>query len=193
MPHAREAFDRIMMEEFDTVLDIGCGKGQHHTNFTNAGKQCTPTDWVGHFPGVVVGDFNKLNFMELFDVTWAAHVLEHQLNVHQFLDKMIALTKDNGWLVITVPPMKHDIVGGHVTLWNCGLLLYNLTMAGIDCRDIKLKQYGYNCTAIVQKKQFVVPWKQLTMGNGDIETLKNWMPDFAKQGFNGDIKEWNWT
>ena len=182
-----------MMEEFDTVLDIGCGKGQHHTNFTNAGKQCTPTDWVGHFPGVVVGDFNKLNFMELFDVTWAAHVLEHQLNVHQFLDKMIALTKDNGWLVITVPPMKHDIVGGHVTLWNCGLLLYNLTMAGIDCRDIKLKQYGYNCTAIVQKKQFVVPWKQLTMGNGDIETLKNWMPDFAKQGFNGDIKEWNWT
>lgn len=192
MPHSRDAFERILKEDFETVLDIGCGKGQHTNGFRDAGKECTPTDWVKHFPGVFCGDFNKVHFPHQFDVTWAAHILEHQLNVHQFLDRMITLTKDDGWLVITVPPMKNEIVGGHVTLWNCGLLMYNLVLAGLDCRDIKLKTYGYNCSAIVQKKVVEVPWHKMTMGSGDIEALKQYMPDFVQHGFNGDIKEWNW-
>jgi hypothetical protein len=122
---------------------------------------------------------------------WCSHCLEHQRDIRTFLQCINFNTKENGWIAITVPPMKDEIVGGHVTLWNAGLLMYNLILAGIDCSQAKVKTYGYNCSVIVQKKSIEVP--SLKYDQGDIKTLSKFFPEgYNYQGFNGNIKELNW-
>jgi SAM-dependent methyltransferase len=187
---AGDALEKLLNDyTFDTVLDIGCGKGQHTKILVEQGKQVTATDYHKRFKNVVEGLYHNLKF-EPHDITWASHVLEHQLNVNEFLTKMRRETRLGGWCVVTVPPAKRYIVGGHVTTWNAGILMYNLVLAGFDCRHCSIKRYGYNITVIAQATAFDLP--QLNFDNGDIDLLKPWLPEFCEEGFNGDIDEWNW-
>jgi hypothetical protein len=187
---AGDALEKLLKDyEFDSVLDVGCGRGTHTGILREHGKRVTATDYRAQFDGVVEGLYHDLEF-EPHDITWAAHVLEHQLNVHDFLTKLRRDTRVGGWTVVTVPPAKGAIVGGHVTVWNAGLLLYNLVLAGFDCSGASIKKYGYNITVIAQAQQFDLP--RLNYDNGDINTLKPWLPEFCGEGFNGDITEWNW-
>ena len=116
--------------------------------------------------------------------------MEHQLNVNHFLKKIFSCLKDDGILAITVPPLKEEIVGGHVSLWNAGLLLYNLILAGFNCKDASVKSYGYNISVIVKKKKAKLP--NLKFDNGDIRDLAEFFPFNATEGFDGQIQEWNW-
>jgi SAM-dependent methyltransferase len=175
---------------FDTVLDVGCGHGVHSTIFKEAGKKVTSTDYSTLYPGTIIGLYNNLEF-QTHDLTWASHVLEHQPDPHQFLKKMRNETKEGGWTCITVPPLKHSIVGGHVSLWNAGLLMYHLVLAGFNCKDAKIHQQDYNISIIARAESFLLP--ELNYDSGDVDTLAPWLPAFCKEGFNGDIKEWNWT
>jgi hypothetical protein len=95
-----------------------------------------------------------------------------------------------GIIAITVPPAKHQIVGGHVTIWNAGLLLYNLIIAGNDCRLAAVKSEGYDISVIAPKVPIRLP--NLRRDVGDIETLQGYFPLAAKQGFDGRISELNW-
>jgi hypothetical protein len=117
-------------------------------------------------------------------------VLEHQRNPGAFLDKVRRDLRPGGWLVVTVPPMKREIVGGHVTLWNAGLLLYQLILAGFDCREAAVRSYAYNVTVITRNRPVQLPW--LAHDEGDIERLAEFFPNGAHQGFNGDIERLNW-
>lgn len=173
--------------DFRTVLDIGSG-GNHATIFTDAGKDVVTNNL---YDADYVGDYLCLGLGK-FDCIWASHVLEHQPNPNLFLKKCFNELNDNGILAITVPPLKNEIVGGHVTLWNAGILLYQLILAGFNCIDASIKTYGYNISVIVRKKPFVMP--ELKMDSGDIETLTPYFPIPMKghDMFNGDIKEINW-
>lgn len=175
--------------DFESVLDIGAGYGLHTNWFRKAGKQVTATDLVPHVEGMVVGPYLDLEF-EPHDLTWASHIAEHQPNVNQFLKKVRKDTKAGGYTCITVPPMKHNIVGGHLMLWNGGMLMYHLVMAGFNCKNCSIKQYGYNISIVAQADEFELP--ELYYDSGDIEKLKPWLPDFAVQGFNGNIESLNW-
>ena len=117
-------------------------------------------------------------------------MLEHQLNVNQFLKKVRSKTRIGGYTCITVPPLKHNIVGGHVTLWNAGILLYNLVLAGFNCKNAHIKTYNYNITVIAQADDFDLP--KLKYDSGDIKRLKPWLPEFVTEPFDGQITEWNW-
>lgn len=184
------AVDKLLADyEFNSLLDIGCGAGVHTRIFAEQGKQVTATDYCARFDGVTQGLYENLVF-EPHDVTWASHVLEHQLNVNHFLKKVRQETKTGGITCITVPPMKQQIVGGHVTVWNAGLLLYHLVLAGFNCRHAAIKKYGYNITVITQAQEFQLP--VLNYDSGDITLLKPWLPEFCAEGFNGDIDQWNW-
>ncbi len=182
--------------QFNTVLDIGCGTGRHSQKFREAGKDVTGVDIVGLAPGVIVADYLKHNFDRQFDCAWASHVLEHQPNVNLFLRKVHGDLRDGGVLAVTVPPLKHNIVGGHLTLWNAGLLLYNLVLAGFDCRQARVKHYGYNISVIVQKTPANIPYDKLKYDSGDIDTLAPFFPQHPKlpiqQSFNGDIRQLHW-
>jgi SAM-dependent methyltransferase len=180
--------------QFQTVLDVGCGKGEHTRMFRERGYTVTPVDHQNLCDNVVMtyGIDENSHMSTRYDLVWTSHVLEHQMNTLTFLQCLKADLKEGGWLSTTVPPLKHEIVGGHVTLWNAGLLLYNLVMAGFDCSQAKIKSYGYNISVIVQKKSIELP-ANLHYDRGDIEKLSQFFPQpYRHQGFNGQIQEWNW-
>lgn len=176
--------------QFDTVLDIGCGPGKHSSRLKAAGKTVTSTDFTARFEGVVEGDYASLAF-DQHDAIWCSHVLEHVLDAQTFLKKVISECKLGGPIAITVPPLKHEIVGGHVSLWNAGLLLYRLVLAGLDCRDARVGCYGYNVSVIVEKK-LIDNMPPIRMGGGDIELLAEYFPIPVKQSFNGKDINHRW-
>jgi len=193
--------------EFKTVLDVGCGAGEQSKVFQDNNKSVTELDFGNSIytknrdKNYIVGNYIDIKFKNKFDVIWVCHVLEHQLNVNLFLKKVHTDLKEGGLVSITVPPKKDKIVGGHVTLWNSGLLLYNLVLAGFDCSEVKIKKYGYNISIILKKKSIKVP--EISYDCGDIERLKSYFPKellwkdshgkFVLEGFNGKISELNWN
>lgn len=194
---ADEALNKLLSEyAFQTVLDIGCGSGEHTEVFRAAGKSVTAIDKRPACQGAILGDYQQHVFERPFDCIWSSHVLEHQPNVHLFLSKMFSDLADGGILAVTVPPAKPQIVGGHLTLWNAGLLLYNLIVAGFDCSKAAVKKYGYNVSVITPKIPADYDPAELMFAGGDIERLRCFFPAGAsidwKQGFDGDIVEINW-
>lgn len=185
--NAKEALEACRSLEFSTVLDVGAGDGVHAAFFREMGKDVKTCDLKD---ADYVGKYTSLSMPQKFDLIWCSHTLEHQPNVLSFLTKVRMDLKEGGYFVVTVPPLKHDIVGGHVSLWNAGLLLYNLVLAGFDCSKAKVKTHGYNISVIVQYKPIELP--ELKMDFGDIEVLSEFFPFDAKNGFNGNIEELNW-
>ena len=181
-------FEKLVKDfQFTNALDVGSGDNRYAEAFKLNNKECFTTDIL---ESDYQGDFNNLDFGRKFECLWCAHVLEHQLNVNVFLKKCFDLLEDDGILAISVPPMKHEIVGGHLSLWNTGLLLYNLIITGFDCSEASVKTYGYDCSIIVKKKPATLP--ELRYDYGDIERLSQFFPFDARQGFNGQILELNW-
>ena len=125
-----------------------------------------------------------------YDGIWCSHVLEHMPDVGLFLRKVRSELKEGGLLAITVPPMKHEIVGGHTSFWNEGLLLYRLILAGFDCSQARVGRYGYNISVLVRKREYDMP--ELEHDNGDIERLSRYFPFNARQGFDGRTGNINW-
>jgi SAM-dependent methyltransferase len=176
---------------FNTLLDIGSGpKSAAYSLFTDNDKTVTRQDINPDYQPDLLGDFNNLAIVDQYDCVWCSHVLEHQLNVNHFLTKIFHTLKDGGVLAITVPPLKEEIVGGHVTLWNAGLLLYNLILAGFDCKNAAVKSYGYNISVIVEKKTAILP--NLNYDSGDINALNEFFPLGVYESFDGNIQELNW-
>ncbi len=185
----------LLLEQyaFETVLDVGCGDGGHARHFAAHGKRVTTVSFepYGDHRPDFVGDFMDFPVDTRFDVVWCSHALEHQANVRQFLQRLVDCARPGGLLAITVPPARPYIVGGHLTVWNTGLLLYNLIAAGIDCREARVKVYGYNISLIVPVHRIELP--DLRHDLGDIERLARFFPMPVKQGFDGRIEEIGWT
>lgn len=175
--------------DIKTIIDVGSGTGQHAKAMRDAGKDVTaisliePADWLG--------DFMKWPLAKTdFDAIWACHVLEHQVDPGAFLRECRRRLRPDGYLFVTVPPLKPEIVGGHVTLWNAGLLLYQLILAGFDCRTARVGTYGYNISVIVQNKPITLPL--LHRDNGDIDRLAQFFPLPVQEAFDGRIKNVQW-
>lgn len=186
--NAELAFNKLISNyEFNTVLDIGSGVGQHSSIFTRKGKNVHTISLKP--PAYYIGDYLTFKSPLKYDCIWASHVLEHQPNVNLFLTKCFNDLKDDGIFAVTVPPYKPNIVGGHLTLWNAGLLLYNLIIAGFDCSEAWVRTYGYNVSVILRKKRAV--HQPLIMDCGDIEKIKHLFPMPVEQGFNGSVTNVN--
>lgn len=148
----------------DRVLDVGFGKGSASMVFALAGKQVVGIT-VGehcikltrrHFKllGITAIDAPFLGFTsdDQFDLIWMSHVVEHSNNPGGMLQKARTLLSDDGWLVVCVPPFKHRVVRGHLSVgWNLGLLMYNLLVCGFNVREGHFIQHGYNVFACVRR------------------------------------------
>jgi 2-polyprenyl-3-methyl-5-hydroxy-6-metoxy-1,4-benzoquinol methylase len=137
---------------FESVLDIGCGIGKQTEIFKKNNKLVTSTDIKAFRHDTVVGNYLDLQF-DPHDITWVSHVFEHQLNSNLFLKKVRLDTKVGGHVCVTVPPAKNQIVGGHVSIWNAGLMLYHLVLAGFDCKRAHIKKYNYNISVIAKAEE----------------------------------------
>ena len=195
---------------FQSVLDIGSGAGEHSDVFLRHGKSVTALDYGKsvYFQRhdndqsdlqVLVLDFNSFEPVEQYDCVWCSHVLEHQLDVQAFLLRVGRCLKEGGVLAITVPPMRSEIVGGHVSFWNGGLLLYRLVLAGFDCANARLLRYGYNVSVLIQKKSIDVKGV-LSYDAGDIRRIRQYLPSQLEyrpndidDPFEGDIEEIGWS
>ena len=187
---------------FQTVLDIGSGAGDHAKILHKHRKKVTALDLGTSIYAqqksnnddeieTLKCDFFAYEPISKFDCVWASHVLEHQANPGIFIKKCLQLTKEGGIIAITVPPMENYVLGGHLTNWNAGLLLYHLVINGIDCSNCSIMSYGYNISVIVRNNKR--PDLDLTYDNGDIKKLSQYLPKFINADvFDGRIRKWNW-
>lgn len=153
-------------------------------NLPNLKPICAPIEALS-------ASWRLLDVTYQYVILWASHVLEHQCDLGRFLEACLEMVKPGAWLFFLVPPYKTQVVGGHVSVWFPGLLLYNLVLAGIDCRNASVKKIGYNIACFVKYKPFDLP--PLKNDAGDIETLAPWLPEgMGGQGFEGDFDELNW-
>jgi SAM-dependent methyltransferase len=179
-----------------TVLDVGSGPFEYHANILRIDGYTVDTcDF--HDTATYKGNFNDIEIPIQYDGVWSAHCLEHQLNVNAYLRKVSNVCKDDGLICVTVPPLKHLIVGGHTTLWNAGLVLYNMVLAGLDCSEAKVKTYKYNISVIVKKKTFEMP--QLKFIGTDLGVLRPyfptdlpWVGSEGRPKFDGQVEDLNW-
>lgn len=184
-----EAFHRLVRDyEFRTVLDVGCGESQPAARaFRDVGNLVTTID--RRWKADLQADYLDAQFQPV-DAIWCCHVLEHQLQVHAFLMKLRYDLEPGGVLALTVPPLKHAIVGGHVSLWNEGLLLYRLVLAGWDCSEARVGVYGYNISVLVRRRDADLP--ELDGANGDLERLAPYFPVPVHQGIDGRLGNVRW-
>lgn len=194
---SHEAMSKLLKEyEFDTVLDVGCGMGLHMRQFLKAGKAVTGIDFNICFKKlndqVIYDDFITHEFSLQYDCVWCSHSLEHQMNVGKYLGKIFKVLKDGGILALTVPAANFDrIIPGHVTVWNVGLLLYNLIENGFNCKTAIAFNDGSDCSVIVRKE---------AIKNYDHTRIKEYLPEglqFEKTryggfAFKGNIKSIHW-
>lgn len=179
--------------DFRNILDIGSGPGLHADHMRQAGKLVYTVDVNPDYRADFQCDFMDLNIHPAgrYDAVWCCHVLEHVPNVQLFLQRVHLLLAKDGVFAVTVPPAKHEIVGGHLSIWNAGLLLYNLVRAGFDCSEASVKQYGYNISVIVRKTAIKLP--PLRHDSGDLDTLRAFFPPSAQgERFDGNIERLNW-
>lgn len=212
---AKKAFYKVheILKGEGTILDIGCGTElQHAKEFDMLGYEVDGLDIFDEedfavdniLKEYIQNDFSNMGSrigVQLWDCLWCSHTLEHQRNVGVFLDKMHEYSKTDSLVAITVPPRKDAIVGGHVSLWNAGLLLYNLVLSGFDCSRAMVTTEGYNVSVVVEKADIREELSEIPLeyNNGDIFKLKKFFPPELFKGphsngdqFFGVIKNLNW-
>jgi SAM-dependent methyltransferase len=89
-----------------------------------------------------------------FDLVWSHHCLEHSFSPFAALLEWRRLLRPGGYLAVTVPPHKTEIVSGHFIVgWTTGQLLYVLGCTGYAVGQGRFVQQGYNIRALVRKEQ----------------------------------------
>lgn len=208
IPGQKDIVRQALMYDFDSIIDIGAGNLCATNLFIENGRQTVATvNDPAHYNMTAVPDNLKLiadiniedyadpTMMGKFDAVWLAHVLEHTLNPGMALRTVHDLLKEDGWLFISVPPFKHQVVGGHVSVgWNLGILMYVLILTGFNVREGSFIWHGYNVSAFVQKTARPENY-HLISGIGDIEKIAHLFPAAvgARQGFEGNLKSVNWN
>ena len=189
MQHIVKHFD------FETMLDVGAGLGRDARVIKESGKLKEPPiliDLVDPKDRAeyesekleALGEWYTTDFMDLpetrnFDLVSCSHCLEHQLNIHDFLKKLIRATKDDGILAIVVPPPNYQegIVGGHTNIFTPELLLYRLLLAGLDCSKAHVIVYKWNIGVVLRKKEIDLPFLLGGVGNRpELHAMREWLP-----------------
>ena len=180
-----DALQRFLALPWKECLDIGSGEGRHAAYVRERGRTVRTVDLRN---ADVEGDYLDVELKT--DAIWCCHTLEHHTNPGLFLKKCFDDLNDGGFIAVTVPPAKHFIVGGHVTLWNAGLLCYQMILAGFDLRNASVGSYGYNISVIAKKEPFDRP--ELRYDNGDINTLGCYFPIPVRENFDGRLPNIRW-
>ena len=149
-------------KKFKTCLDIGCGDGVHGEIMKQAGLKVTGVDKYSD-----KADFN-MDFMSYtkarqmnFDVVFCSHVIEHQRNIGDFLDRIYDVLSDDGVLIITAPNHSTEIlVEGHLNSFLFPLFLQQMIHAGFDCKNGKYLSSIENSFIVTKARDFELDERQ---------------------------------
>ncbi len=184
-----------------TVLDVGCGVGDHAKIFMHYGKIVTGIEAGFTAPthnkafDFIHAEFLDHVFEKTYDLVWCSHVLEHQLNVGAFISKLFDCCNSNGKVAIIVPDALGKIVEGHVSFWNVGLLMYNIIQCGYSCRNAAAKTSGGNVSVIVPKEPMQIANDYRARGDSSQyfpNEIHMGRTRFGGINFDGNIQELNW-
>ncbi len=164
--------------QFNTVLDIGSHRGTIPKILQAFGKKVTTIEVLEGFPTPdYKSNYLDTVFSEKFDCIWCSHILEHQLNVGQFLDKCYNDLRVGGILAVTVPCEYNNpkLSMGHSVYFSPWSLTYNVAAAGFDTRKAAIAVYLDNITMIVykpnhkiEKKLGFAPYPPINLSEEDL-------------------------
>ena len=157
---------------------------------------------------ILMGNF-MCSTTEVYDALWVHHVTEHILDPHVFMVKLHSMLREGGILALTVPPLKSQIVGGHVSVWLGGLLIQHLVRAGFDCKYMRLFKQSYSIGVLLKKRTITetIKWRH---DRGDIcQLMEPYLPiglkrsaglkaadrakgDDCMDAFEGNLLSLNW-
>ena len=142
-------------KKFKTSLDIGSGEGVHTEIMQHSGLKVTGVDKYSE-----KADYN-MDFMSWskarqmdFDVVFCSHVIEHQRNVGEFLDRIYDVLSDDGVLIISAPSEDHNLIEGHLNSFNVPLFLQQMIHAGFDCKSGKFLSAMENSFIVSKAKDY---------------------------------------
>jgi len=116
------------------------------------------------------GPLSKYELETPVDAIYVSERLEKQLNLHEYLVSLRMMLKLNGWAAFNVALAHHEMIDYNVNLFTEGQLLYNLVMAGWNCRDaVVIKDFRFISVLV---RRLDVP-HQL---DGTINSLSPYMP-----------------
>ena len=95
-----------------------------------------------------------------FDVVFCSHVIEHQRNVGDFLDRIYDVLSDDGVLIISAPNEDRNLVDGHLNSFRTPLFLMQLIHAGFDCKNGKFLSTVENSFIVSKAKDFEISERQ---------------------------------
>lgn len=96
------------------VLDVGSYKGLNHAaferfGFDTSGIELSPSaarfcaEYVASPDKVIVGEFGKYEFKEKYGLVTMHHVIEHVIDLDEFVGRARAILEDDGYLIIETP------------------------------------------------------------------------------------------
>ncbi len=149
-------------KKFKTSLDIGSGDGVHSEIMQHVGFKVTGVDKYSDR-----ADYN-MDFMSYtkarqmdFDVVFCSHVIEHQRNVGEFLDRIYDVLSDDGVLIISAPNHSAEtLIEGHINSFIFPLFLQQLIHAGFDCKNGKYLSAMENSFIVSKSKDFELSERQ---------------------------------
>lgn len=95
----------LALSKHRSFLDVGCGRGDF-MKFLPKNWDVNGCDILNYDlkqKNIAVGDFEGLDFKKKYDMVYSSHSIEHSLNPRKFLEKMIKVTKRNGFIIILTP------------------------------------------------------------------------------------------
>ena len=142
--------------KFKTCLDIGSGEGVHTAILRHAGLEVFQVDKYSNTAEYKV-DFIEHEFDRKFDVIFCSHVIEHQRNVGDFLDRIYDVLSDDGILIISAPNHSAEtLVEGHLNSFIFPLFLQHMIHAGFDCKNGKYLSIVENSFIVSKANDFDV-------------------------------------
>lgn len=112
--------------------------------------------------------------------------IHRQRNVGQYLDAAYERLNVGGELIVLCPAFSNNVGSGNLSgPWNAGHLLYNLVVAGFDCKKAKVSTFESEIQICAHKTYR----KASTFV---LNELSDFFPIEIYQHFNGNIKEANW-
>lgn len=182
--------------DFNSVLDVGCGQGDIFDYLGKVGCEVKgvgcdflePEDVRVSGFQYIKSDITHFSWEHQFDLVVSSHVIEHVADTGEFINRMFSHLKVGGVFCLIWPPPKKQVVGGHLHVFNMGLMLYNLVRSKVDCSDVRMYRCGYNL-AIMGRYN---PIKDLTLSYNryELELLGDYFPCPVKQGFDGTLSKY---